>query len=137
MATSPSPEPFDDPPPGSGAAGAAAGLRAAFGSIVSAGAAPYGYTVSIWSTGAVVAHEHGLPGVGQVFLFAAGALLGFGALAVAARGTATMDTGDVRARIVAGALHWFAVGVAVGVAALLARLPAVAAWPLGSLVATL
>ena len=34
---------------------------------------PYGYAVTVWSTGAVLIGAHGTPSVGRVFLFAAGA----------------------------------------------------------------
>jgi hypothetical protein len=39
--------------------------------------------------------------------------------------------------LVAGILHWFAVGAAVGAAALVALIPGWVAWPLASLSATL
>jgi len=34
---------------------------------------PYGYAITVWSTGAVLIDAHGPPSVGRVFLFAAGA----------------------------------------------------------------
>ena|SRR5215211_2249260 len=61
-------------------------LRAALGTMVAASAAPYGYTVTIWSSGAVLMHSHGTPNVGDVFLFIAGALTGFALLSLAAQG---------------------------------------------------
>ncbi len=112
-------------------------LRAALGTMVAARAAPYGYTVSIWSSGAVLMRGHGTPSVGAVFGFVAGALTGFTALALLARGTLNRsesldDAGD---RVLAGMLHWLAVGAAVGAVAALAELPGWTAWPLGSFAA--
>jgi hypothetical protein len=70
-------------------------LRAAFGTIVALSAAPYGYTVSVWSTGGLLMHDHGTPHTHDVFAFAAGALAGFallGALAhTAARGDEQLE----------------------------------------------
>ena len=49
-------------------------LRAALGTMVAASAAPYGYTVTVWSSGAVVVRAPGTPRVAEVFAFIAGAL---------------------------------------------------------------
>jgi hypothetical protein len=107
--------------------------------MVAASAAPYGYTISIWSSGAVLFNAHGTPRVPEVFAFLAGALLGFGLLALAAQGAlARMETLDhVPDRVLAGALHWLAAGAAVGAAALLAEIHGWEAWLLGSFAATL
>jgi hypothetical protein len=113
-------------------------LRAALGTIVAASAAPYGYTVTLWSSGAVLLRSHGTPHVADVFAFAAGALAGFGLMAVLARGAlARMESLDDAAdRVWAGVLHWLAVGVAIGVVALLAEVHGWEAWPLASFAAT-
>jgi hypothetical protein len=113
-------------------------LRAALGTIVAASAAPYGYTVTLWSSGAVLLRSHGAPHVAEVFAFAAGALAGFGLMALLARGAlARMESLDDAAdRVWAGALHWLAVGMAVGAVALLAEIHGWEAWPLGSFSAT-
>jgi hypothetical protein len=110
----------------------------AFGTIVSASATPYGYTVSLWCSGAVLMHSHPRPGTGEVFLFAAGALSGFALLGAIAHGRlrAAAPLGPGREGVVAGLLHWFAVGIAVGAVALLAEIPSWIAWPLGSFAAT-
>jgi hypothetical protein len=106
--------------------------------IVSASAAPYGYTVSLWSSGALLIHFRGPPNVGEVFLFAAGALAGFSVVGLSARpvlqGSGPIDSPFQR--VVAGALNWFSVGAAVGAVALIAEIASWAAWPLGSLAAT-
>jgi hypothetical protein len=113
-------------------------LRAALGTMVAASAAPYGYTVTLWSSGAIVIRSHGLPHVAEVFAFAAGALFGFGLMGLLARGALTSmePLGDPADRVLAGALHWLAVGTAVGVAALLAEIPGWEVWPLCAFAAT-
>jgi hypothetical protein len=110
----------------------------ALGAIVSASAAPYGYTVSLWSSGALLIHFRGTPNVGDVFLFAAGALAGFGLLGLFAHGSLKSNEalGSGPERVLAGILHWVSVGLAVGAVALLAQIPSWVAWPLGSFTAT-
>ncbi len=82
--------------------------------------------------------SHGPPSVGEVFLFIAGALLGFGFLGLLARGplgnTRTIERG--KDRVLAGMLNWVAVGASVGSVALLAQIDSWIAWPLGSFSAT-
>lgn len=113
-------------------------LSLALGTVASASAAPYGYTVSVWSSGAVLIHFRGAPNVGDVFLFIAGALSGFSAIALLAhrplRHSGPMDPG--RERVLAGLLHWFSVGLAVGSVALIAQIQGWTAWPLSTFAAT-
>ena len=84
-------------------------------------------------------HSQGPPSVANVFLFLAGALLGFSVLGLIAQG----PLGGARSierrekRILAGMLDWAAVGAAVGVVALLAPIHGWVAWPLASFSATL
>jgi hypothetical protein len=106
--------------------------------IVAASAAPYGYTVSLWSTGAVLVHFHSAPTIAEIFLFAAGALGGYSLLGLlAGRKPGTLSSSPVGSqRLMFGMLHWFGVGIAVGSACLLAQIPGWVAWPLGSLAAT-
>ena len=113
-------------------------LRAAFGTTISASAAPYGYTISIWSTGAVLMHLRGSPNVLDVASFIVGALTGFAALGLLAHGALqrTAPLEEVGERVLAGMLHWFAVGCAVGIATLLAEIHSWVAWALGSFAAT-
>lgn len=106
--------------------------------IVAASAAPYGYTVSVWSTGAVLIHFHSFPNVADVCLFAAGALSGYalvGLLAGLKLETKVAPTVGPP-RLLFGMLHWLAVGIALGAAFLLAQIPDWVAWPLASLAAT-
>jgi hypothetical protein len=113
-------------------------LRPAFATIVAASAAPYGYTVSVWSTGGLLMDHHGTPHVYEVLAFAAGALGGFALLGLLARDVSRdhEQLGDAPDRVLAGVLNWFAVGVAIGVAALLAEIHGWAAWPLAAFAAT-
>ena len=113
-------------------------IQLAFSTIVSASAPPYGYTVSVWTSGAILMHFRSSPNVGDVFLFAAGALLGFALLGLVAHGTlrAAPPLGPGLDWVRAGALHWFAVGAALGVVTLVAEIPSWIAWPLGSFAAT-
>jgi len=113
-------------------------LRAALRTSVTASAAAYGYTVSIWCSGALLLRSHGLPTVAEVFAFAAGALAGFGLMRVISHwGSAPTDRTDApHDRALAGALHWLSVGAAVGAVALLAHLGGWEVWPLASFAAT-
>jgi hypothetical protein len=112
--------------------------RASLALVVAASSTPYGYTVSIWSTGAILMSSHGVPSGAQVVGFIGGALGGFALLGLASRrhltgGSSPHQAGD---RVTAGTLHWIAVSAAVGGVALIRPLPGWAAWPLGSFVAT-
>lgn len=113
-------------------------FRAALGTIVSASAAPYGYTVSLWSSGALLIHFHGVPTVGEIFLFLTGALLGFALVGSFAHGAlrTTLPLSPGQGHVLTGLLHWFSVGLAVGSVALVAEVPSWIAWLLGSLIAT-
>lgn len=83
-------------------------------------------------------HFRGLPDVGEVFLFAAGALAGFSLLGLAAHRTLKMHDPlpPGPAGVINGMLNWFAVGLAIGSVALLAQIASVAAWPLSSFAGT-
>jgi hypothetical protein len=110
----------------------------AVGTIVSSTATPYGYTVSLWSSGALLIHRHANPTVWEVFLFAAGAVAGFGLIGLIAHGRMwaeeTLPQGPEN--VLAGVFHWFAVGLAVGAVALVSMIHSWVAWPLGSFVGT-
>ena len=112
--------------------------RAALAVVVAAAATPYGYTVSIWSAGAILMGAHGVPNEGQVAGFIGGALGGFALLGLASRPHLTRESLPDRAgdRVTAGTLHWIAISAAVGGVVLIRPLPGWAAWPLGSFAAT-
>jgi len=113
-------------------------LRAALGTTIAASAAPYGYTLTIWSSGAILIRSHGTPSLGEVFMFVAGALLGFDLLGALAHGVlARTDSLQGReARVLAATLDWIAVGAAAGAVALLAQISSWVPWLVGPLVAT-
>ena len=106
--------------------------------MVSASAAPYGYTITVWSSGAVLIHFRHLPTVWESFLFVAGAVGAFAVLWLVGRGAIGESRPLSRgaARALAGALDIFAVGFAVGAAALTAMIPSWVAWPLAAFAAT-
>jgi hypothetical protein len=53
--------------------------------VVARAGIPYAYTLTIWSAGALCIRRFGLPGVPEVFLFAVGGTIGYGALALGVR----------------------------------------------------
>ncbi len=83
-------------------------------------------------------HFRGTPNVGDVFLFAAGALAGFSILGVAAHRTLRMNDPLPMGpeRVVVGIMHWFAVGIALGAVALVEQISSWTAWALGSFAGT-
>jgi hypothetical protein len=99
--------------------------------IVSASAAPYGYTVSLWSSGALLIHFRSQPDVGEIFLLAGGALLGFAMVGIRARPALRVSRPIEGSweRVITGAMHWFSVGAATGAVALIAQIPSLVAWP--------
>ncbi len=54
--------------------------------VVASAATPYGYTLAVWTTGAIVAHRQGLPDELGALGFAAGAVLAFALAGVLAHG---------------------------------------------------
>lgn len=105
----------------------------------SASAVPYGYTITIWSSGTVSVDVLGLPHLGQILLFMAGAVLGFVAVSSAAYGTIGVVTREaVPARLPVWAFaHWIAAGVAiVAVWAADHAINGAAAWPVAGFLAT-
>lgn len=91
---------------------------------VATSAAPYGYTLTIWTSGAVASHARGIPTAWEALLFLAGAVLGFGVTAALAYGRpseilAPREHGSVR---LWGGFHLVSVGLAIGSAALVTAL---------------
>lgn len=54
-----------------------AAYRPALRAAVAASAAPYGYTLTIWTSGAVLSHARGIPSAVEALLFLAGAVAAF------------------------------------------------------------
>lgn len=100
---------------------------------------PYGYAVTVWSAGSVVAREHGMPTEAEVFLFAVGAASAYGGLMLL-----TGDTGGEATKqltrsphvVRAGLVHLAAIGAAITAALLIAQIPGSAAWLLATFAAT-
>lgn len=93
--------------------------------VVATSAAPYGYTLTIWTSGAVATHRHGIPSTSEALLFLLGAVLGFALTAALAHGSpvatfaADRDRRPVR---LWGGFHLISVGGAIGIAAAAADL---------------
>jgi uncharacterized membrane protein YraQ (UPF0718 family) len=115
-----------------------ANYRSALRAAVAASAAPYGYTLTIWTTGAVLSHARGIPRTGEALLFLVGAVAGYTLVGGSAFGGISEHLVPEPARaVVWGGLHVFSVGLAVGTASLIAHyVQSTAAWPLAGLVST-
>lgn len=112
--------------------------KSALATSVAASAAPYGYTLTIWTTGAVLSHARGIPSALEALLFLVGAVAAYGIVAsLAMRGLSEhLVPGPVRSAVWGG-LHFFSVGLAIGVASAVAHLVRdTAAWPIGGFLAT-
>jgi hypothetical protein len=106
--------------------------------LVVASAAPYGYTLTIWSSGALLVRSHGDPSVGDVGIFVAGAIAGFNLLALMVADTleAAVSIDRRKDRLMAGVLDWIAVGAVVGAVSLLSEIRGWVPWLVVPLVAT-
>ncbi len=112
--------------------------RAAARHAASMSIGPYGYTLTVWTSGAVLTHARGVPTGADALLFMLGGVGGFALVGIIA-------FGDLRARIridsqppaVWGGLHIISVGASiVGVTVVADRVANTAAWPLGGFSAT-
>ncbi len=107
-------------------------------STVAASAFPYGYTLTIWTSGAVLAHTRGAPSTVDALLYMAGAVAGFLAVAVAAfRGFRIRTDPGPTTFSLWDAAHFGSIGGAIGVAVLVAHLVhARPAWAIDGFLAT-
>jgi hypothetical protein len=112
-------------------------LASALHLLLDRSALPYGYTLTVWSSGAMLMHRHGAPAPVDVFLFLVGGGLGFAAVTLVAR-RLPAEPLDPEPRLmhVTGALQAVSVVIAVAVADLVAQISGRAAWPVGSFAAT-
>ncbi len=99
---------------------------------VASSAAPYGYTLAIWTSGAVTSHARGIPTAAEAFLFMAGAVLGFVVVGWGANGG---FGGVLRTRRfdiqLWGGVHLISVGSAIASASLVnAVIDHRVAWPI-------
>jgi len=101
---------------------------------------PYGYTVTIWTSGQVLIISRGTPPTLLLPAFAGGAALGYLSLA-----TLIGRSGDGREPVARGglrvasdvAMQLAAIMVAIGAVALVGEAPDGVAWPAGGFVATI
>jgi len=100
-------------------------------------AVPYGYTLTVLATHAVLTNEHGNPDVLEVLLFVTGAVVAFSLLGIVAERLAPepLQAGS-RDMIRSGAIHALAIGCAFGAAVLIALIPGDIAWGIGAFAAT-
>jgi len=100
---------------------------------------PYGYAITVWSTGAVLVDAHGPASTGRVLLFAAGAASAYGCLrflAETVEGEANTALTRSTRLVRAGAIHVLAIAVAISAAALIAQIDSAVSWLLASFAAT-
>jgi hypothetical protein len=100
--------------------------------------APYGYTLTVWTSGAVLTHARGIPSTADALLFMLGSVVGFALVGVTAFGghTARLRIEAQQPALWAG-FHVLSVGAAIGLATLIAHLlEDSGAWPLGGFAAT-
>jgi len=116
------------------------GYRRHLRAVVAASAAPYGYTLTVWTAGAVTTHAEGsLPSALDALLLLAGAAGAFGAVGAFAFGgingvLAPSTRGEVR---VWGGMHLPSVGLSILLVGLITSLVSgVAVWPLVGFTAT-
>ena len=94
--------------------------RAHLKSAVATSAAPYGYTLTVWTSGAVTTHARGVPTAGDALLLLAGAVLGFAVTAAIAYGrpSEVLASGEHETVRLWGGFHLVSVGLAIGATAL-------------------
>lgn len=105
------------------------GLREAIG----ASAGPYGYTLTIWTSGAVIVHHEGLPTGLEAILFALGSIAAFalaGAFAFQMRPGPEEPARRAAHPVIWGSLHFVPILLAIGAASLIGNLSSGSStWP--------
>lgn len=100
---------------------------------------PYGYAITVWSTGSVLVGEHGKASVLATFLFAAGAIVAYGTLKVLTWHTdepAEKPLAKSPRPVRAGIMHIGAIALAISAALAAAQVSGEAAWLLAPLAST-
>lgn len=100
---------------------------------------PYGYAVSVWSTGSALVGDHGPPTTLEIFLFGLGATTAYGGLRLL-----TWETGGEADKPLtrsphlfrAGVVHLAAIATAITAALLIAQIDSTVAWVVAPFVAT-
>jgi hypothetical protein len=109
----------------------------ALATILGRSAIPYGYTITVWTSGAAAERRLGAPSLLETYLFMAGAVAAFAVVAFVAgieRDPPRAPHADDLIRM--GLRQALALGLALGAAALAAKVDGLTAWPLVSFVAT-
>lgn len=110
------------------------GLRKAVGT----SAGPYGYTLTVWTTGAVLIHARGVPTTLEALLFMFGAVIAFSVVgALAFRSNPSVRAKAVSHPVLWGSFHFVPVAASIGAASLVAHfVHGGAAWPFAGFTAT-
>jgi hypothetical protein len=110
------------------------GLRKAVGT----SAGPYGYTLTVWTTGAVLIHARGVPTTLEAMVFMIGAVSGFAVVgALAFRHNPAVRAKSVSHPVLWGSFHFIPVAASIGAASLVAHFAqGSAAWPCAGFTAT-
>ncbi|TML60059.1 MAG: hypothetical protein E6G22_11770 [Actinobacteria bacterium] len=98
---------------------------------------PYGYTVTIWTSGGVLIHSRGAPSAIDALLFMLGAVSGYASVGIVSFGSAGARALTVRPPAIWAGFHVVGIGMAIGAATLVAHgVHSTAAWPLGGFAVT-
>ncbi len=82
------------------------GYRKALRFAISSEAKAYGWTLTIWGSGAIITHQHGLPDIAEVFTFIGGSLTAIAAIILLTFGSAMETwTSSGAPRYALGAIH--------------------------------
>lgn len=106
--------------------------------VVGTSAGPYGYTLTIWTSGVVLVHARGVPNTPEAMLFMVGNVLAFALVGAAAfRVPAQVRGFSTSHPVLWGSFHFLPVTVSIGAASLVAHfVDGSTAWPLAGLAAT-
>ncbi len=104
--------------------------RGAVAALLHSAAVPYGYTLTVWGSTALVASRSSRPRVADVFLFVAGATVAFAAMGVLSRGRhSSVPSPKGPDMLVTGVSQLVAVGASVAVALALSAMHSAIVWP--------
>jgi hypothetical protein len=112
--------------------------RSALRATVAASAAPYGYTLTIWTTGAILTHARGVPNTTAAVFLLVGAVAAYTLVGGLAFGGMSDHLVPEPARAaVWGGLQVISVGLAIGAATVVAHFVTnIGAWPLDGFLVT-
>ena len=111
--------------------------KSALRATVASSAAPYGYTLTVWTSGAVLSHARGIPNAGEALLLLVGAVAAYAIVGGLAFGGFSEHCPEPARAVVWCGLHVISVALAIGAASLVAHFVSdAAAWLLCGLLAT-